>query len=169
MSSFSKKVDLSTLKQNKKKSSVLVYELVCISVHPVLWREGHFIEVAAVVAAFTWLDEHGWPLETLAIWTDKGQWYGARAAWCAAPSIRTHTAVVGPVEAYAHTFSVGQADGLRGFLGWRALLPFLCLDGKSKEMNVMVCVLPNWPQEQNSPKSNKLWLLSALSFYITAD
>lgn len=34
-------------------TSVLVYELVCISVHPVLWRECHFIKVAAVIAAFT--------------------------------------------------------------------------------------------------------------------
>lgn len=65
----------------KKTSIVLVCKLVCISVHPVLWRECHFIEVAAVVAAFTRLDEHCRPLETLAIRADKGHGYGACAAW----------------------------------------------------------------------------------------
>lgn len=100
---------------------VLVCELVCISVHPVLWRERHFIEVAAVVAAFTRLDEHGRPLETLAIRADKGHGYGACAAWRATPPICTHTAVVGPVETDAHTLSVGQVDGLHGFLSLGAL------------------------------------------------
>lgn len=72
-SSSIKKVDLIVLIRNKKSSSsVLVCELVCISIHPVLWRESHFIEVAAVIAAFTRLDEHSRPLETLAVWADKG-------------------------------------------------------------------------------------------------
>ncbi len=106
---------------------------MCISVHPVLRREGHFIEVAAVVAAFTWLDEHGRPLETLAVRADKGHRYGACAPWRAAPSVRAHAAVVGPVEADTHTFSIGQADGLWGFLGRGALLPFLGLDDKRDE------------------------------------
>lgn len=54
VSSFIKKVNLTALKSNKKKSSsILVDELVCISVHPVLRREGHLVEVAAVIAAFT--------------------------------------------------------------------------------------------------------------------
>lgn len=109
----------------KNNSSVLVYELVCISIHPVLWREGHFIQVATVVAAFTWLDEHSRPLETLAIRADKGHGDGACAPWRAAPSIHAHAAVVGPVEADTHTFPIGQASGLRGFLGWGALLPYL--------------------------------------------
>lgn len=101
---------------------------MCISVHPLLWREGHFIEVTTVVAAFTRLDEHGRPLETLTVRADKGHGDGACAAWRAAPSVCAHTAVVGPVEADTHTFSVGQADGLWGFLGRGALLPSLGWD-----------------------------------------
>lgn len=63
-SSFVEKVDLITLKKKSKQnknpsSSVLVYEFMCVSVHPVLRRERHFVEVAAVVAAFARLDEHG--------------------------------------------------------------------------------------------------------------
>lgn len=128
-SSFVEKVDLITLKKNQNKtnpsSSVLVYEFMCVSVHPVLRRERHFVEVAAVVAAFARLDEHGRPLEALAVRADEGHGYRARATWRAAPSVRTQTAVVGPVEADAHTLSVGQADGLRGFLGRGALFPSL--------------------------------------------
>lgn len=97
-----------------------------------LWRESHFIEVAAVTAAFTRLDEHGRPLETLAVRADEGHGYSACAAWRAAPSVCTHTAIVGSVETDAHAFSIRQVDGLRGFLGLGALLPFLRLDGKRK-------------------------------------
>lgn len=101
-----------------------------ISVHPLLWRQGHFVEVAAVVAAFTRLDEHGRPLETLAVQADKGHGYGACAAWRTAASVSTQAAVVRPVQADAHTLSVGQAGGLRGFVGRGALLPSLGLEDK---------------------------------------
>lgn len=37
----------------------LVYELVCVSKHPVLWGQSHFIEIAAVGAAFAGLYKHG--------------------------------------------------------------------------------------------------------------
>lgn len=47
---LTEKVDLNKIYNNP---SVLVNELVCVSVHPVLWRKGHFIEVAAVITAFT--------------------------------------------------------------------------------------------------------------------
>lgn len=137
VSSFVKKVDLITFKLHKK-SSVLVCELVRVSVHPLLWGEGHFVEVAAVVAAFTRLDEHGRPPEVLAVRADEGHGCGARAAWRAAPSVRAHAAVVGPVEADARAVSVGQADGLCGFLGRGALPPFLWLDDKSRAMRVIV-------------------------------
>lgn len=99
-----------------------------VSVHPLLRREGHFVEVAAVVATFARLDEHGRPLEALAVLADEGDGHGACAARRAAPAVRAHAAVVGPVEADAHAVSVGQADGLGGFLGRGALLPFLWLD-----------------------------------------
>lgn len=137
-SSFFQKADLITLKSkqtnnnnNKKRSTVLVYELVCVSVHPVLRGEGHFIEVAAVVAAFTGLYKHGGPLEALAVRAHKGHGNGARAAWRAAPAVRAHTAVVGPVEADTHTLSVRQVDGFWGFLGWGAGLSFLGRDGQA--------------------------------------
>lgn len=116
---------------------------MCVSVHPVLWRECHFIEVATVVTAFAWLDEHGWPLEALAVRADEGHRYCACAAWRAAPSVCTHTAVVGPVEAGAHTLSVGQADGLWGFLCWGALLPSLWLDNNSNRMSVIFWIIVN--------------------------
>ena len=103
---------------------------MCVSVHPLLRGQGHFVEVAAVVAAFTRLDEHGRPLEALAVWADKGHGYGARASRRAAASVRTHAAVVWPVEADAHTLSVGQAGGLWGLVGRGALLPSLGLEAR---------------------------------------
>lgn len=116
-------------KEPRKNSPTLVSEFVCVSVHPVLRREGRFVEMAAVVPAFTGLDEHGGPLEALAVWADKGHRYGACAAWRAAPAVCTHTTVVGPVEADAQAFAVGQADGLWGFVCWGTLLSFLGWDG----------------------------------------
>lgn len=122
----------------KNHSSILVFELVCVSIHPVLWREGHFIEVAAVMITFTGLDKHDRPLEMLSIRTDKGHRYGACAAWWAAPLVCTHTTVVGPVAADTHTFCVGQMDGLWGFVGRGTLSPSLWLDEKHKEMSVIL-------------------------------
>ena len=54
-SSVIEKVDLITVtNQNKtiNPSTVLVYEFVCVSVHPVLWRQCYLIEVAAIIATF---------------------------------------------------------------------------------------------------------------------
>lgn len=104
-----------------------------VSVHPVLWREGDVIQVATVTAAFARLDEHGRLLETLAIRADKSHGHSARAAWRAAPPVRAHAAVRGPVESDTHTFSVGQVDGLRGFLGLGTLLPFLVVKHKTNQ------------------------------------
>lgn len=81
--------------------------------------------MSTVIATFTRLDEHCRPLETLSVGADKGHRDSACAAWRAAPLVRTHSTVVGPVEADTRAFSIGQADGLGGFLGRGALLPFL--------------------------------------------
>lgn len=81
--------------------------------------------MAAVIAAFTRLDEHGRPLETLSIRADEGHRHRARATWRTASSICTYAAVVGPVQPDARAVSVGQTNGLWGFLGWGALPPFL--------------------------------------------
>lgn len=105
---------------------------MCVSIHPVLWRQCYFIEVATVIAAFAWLDEHGWLLEVITIWADEGHGYCACAAWWAASSICAHTTEVGSVEADAHTLSVGQVDGLWGFLGWGALFPSLWMDNRNR-------------------------------------
>lgn len=112
-----------------------------VSVQPLLGREGHFVEVAAVVAAFTRLDEHGRPPEALAVWADKGHGRGARAARRAAPPVRAHAAVVWSVETDARASPVGQADGLCGLLGRGALFPSLWLEDKSKSMHVTLSVM----------------------------
>lgn len=79
-----------------------------VSIHPVLWRKGHFVEVAAVIVAFTRLDKHGQPLEALAVWAYKHHGHGACASWRAAQAVCTHAAVVGAVKTDARTFPVGQ-------------------------------------------------------------
>lgn len=106
-------------------ASRLINKFVCVAVHPVLWRERRFIEVVAVTAAFTWLDEHGRLLEALAVRADKSHRHGVRTARRAAAAVRTHTAVVWSVETNALTFSVGKGDRLWGFLRWGAVLTFL--------------------------------------------
>lgn len=88
--------------------------------------------MSTVIATFTRLDEHGRPLETLSVGADKGHRDSACAAWRAAPPVRTHSTVVGPVEADTRAFSIGQADGLGGFLGRGALLPFLWFEDTNK-------------------------------------
>lgn len=113
-------------------SSILVDEFVRVSIHPVLWREGYVVEMSTVIPAFTRLDEHGRPLEALAIWANKGHGYCARTARRAATSIRTHTAVVGSVETDTQAFAVGQADGFWSFVGWGTLSPFLVWMIKAK-------------------------------------
>lgn len=133
-----------------------------IPIHPVLWRESHFVQVAAVTAAFTRLDEHGRPLETLAVWADEGHGYSACAAWRAAPSVRTQAAVVGSVETDAHAFSIRQVDGFRGFLGLGALLPELQLAGKIKVSSVTSHRNKISPEVK---QCEKLWL----SCYIISD
>lgn len=100
--------------------------------HPVLWRQGHFVQEATVIAAFTWLDEHDWPLETLPVPADKVHGDGACAPRRAAPSLRARTAVVGPEEADALAVSVRQADGLWGPLCWGLLVPFVWLHEEKK-------------------------------------
>lgn len=155
--SFFKKTNLVTLKSNRKKKakqknpSILVCELMSVSVHPVLRREGHFIKVAAIIAAFTWLDQHGQPLKLLTIRARKGHRHGAGAAWRAAPSIRTHAAVVGPVEADARTFPIGQVDWLCDFLSWGAGFPFLWLSYESREIRVItwvIMIIISWNQDK---------------------
>lgn len=161
--SFFKKTNLITLKSNRKKksqarkkkkktlNSILVCELVSVSVHPVLRREGHFIKVAAITAAFTWLDQHGQPLKPLTIRARKGHRHGAGVTWRAAPSIRTHAAVVGPVEADAHTFPIGQVDWLCDFLSWGAAFPFLWSSYESREIRVItwvIMIIISWNQDK---------------------
>lgn len=126
MSSLYQEADLSTLK-----SSVLVYVLVCVAIHPVLRGEGHFVEVAAVLAAFAGLDEHGRPLEALSIRAHEAYGHSARAAWRAASTVRAHAAVVGPIETDTHAFPVGQVEWLGGFLGRGAAFPSLCRDSQA--------------------------------------
>lgn len=98
---------------------------MCVSVHPVLWRERHFVQVAAVPAAFTGKDEHDQSLETLAIRADEGYRRRACAPWQTAPSVCAAATVVGPVQAGALAFTVGQVDGFWGAMRLGTLLPSL--------------------------------------------
>lgn len=105
--------------------SSLVCERVRVSVHPVLWRERHFVQVAAVPAAFTRQDEHDRSLETLAIRADEAYRRRACAPWQTAPSICAGATVVGPEQADALAFTVGQVDGFWGVMDLGTLLPSL--------------------------------------------
>lgn len=96
-----------------------------VSIHPVLRRKAHFVEVAAVIVAFTRLDKHGQPLEALAVRAYEGHGHGARASRRAAHAVGTRAAVDGAVKTDARTFPVGQAERLRGSLSWGAALSFL--------------------------------------------
>lgn len=119
MSSFSKTLGKPNIVHG------LVDELVCVSVHPVLRRQGCLVEMAAVLAALARLDEHGRPPEALAVGADEGHRHGARATRGAAAPVRAHATVVGPVETDALALAVGQTLGLRGLLGGGALFPIL--------------------------------------------
>lgn len=90
-----------------------------------LWWEGHFVKMAAVVAAFTGLDEHGQPQEAFFIWANESHRHSACAARGAAPSVFTHATVVGSIEADTLALTVRQVDGFWGFVGGGTLLPFL--------------------------------------------
>lgn len=90
-----------------------------------LWRERHFVQVAAVPAAFTRHHEHERPLETLAIRADEAYGRRACAPWQTTPSVCAGAAVVGPVQADALAFTVGQVDGLWGAMDLGTLLPSL--------------------------------------------
>lgn len=96
-----------------------------VSVHPVLWRQRHFVQVAAVAAAFTQQDEHDRSLETLAIRADETHGHRARAPRRAAPAVCAGATVVGPVQADALAFSVGQVDGFWGAMDLGTPLPSL--------------------------------------------
>lgn len=95
----------------------LVYKLVCVSKHPVLWGQGHFIEMAAVVIAFTGLYEHSRLLKPFSVWADKRHWDRAGFLRGAAASVSTHTAVVGSIESHTDTLAIGQAQRSGSLLG----------------------------------------------------
>lgn len=108
---------------------------MCVAVHPVLWRERRFVQVAAVGStALTRLDDHGQLLEALAVRTDEMDGQGPRAARGAAAAVCAHAAEGGPVEALADTLAVGEPDGLQGLMGRRAFLPSLEIEKKEKRI-----------------------------------
>lgn len=103
----------------------LVDEFVCVSVQPPLWRHGGLVEMVALVAALARLDEHHRPVEAFTIRAGEGHAGRARAPGRATTAVPAHTTVVGPVEASAPAAGVGQAVGLWGLMGARALPSFL--------------------------------------------
>lgn len=107
-----------------------------VSVHPVLWGEGHFIQVVAVIVAFTRLDKHGRLLKVLAVRTHKSHGHGARAPRQAAPAICTHATVVRAVETDARAVPVGQMEGARGAPSWGAAFSFLWMKHGKGERSV---------------------------------
>lgn len=107
-----------------------------VSVHPELWGEGHFIQVVAVVVAFTRLDEHGRLLKVLAVRTHKSHGHGACAPRRAAPAVCTHATVVRAVETDARTVPVGQMEGARGPLSRGAAFTFLWMKHGKGERSV---------------------------------
>lgn len=114
-----------------------------VSVHPVLRRERHFVQVAAVPAAFARQDEHDRALETLAVRADEAYGRRARASWQTAASICAGATVVGPVQADALAFTVGQACGFWSAMDLGTLLPSL----KVKENSVRVSLFSITSQE----------------------
>lgn len=77
---------------------MLINELVRVSVEPPLRGHGCFIQVVALVAALTGLDEHDRPVEALSIRTGEGHRGSAGAAGGAAAAVPTHTTVVWSVK-----------------------------------------------------------------------
>lgn len=104
-----------------------------VSVHPALWGKGHFIQVVAVIVAFTRLDKHGRLLKVLAIRTHKSHGHSACAARRAAPAVCTRATVVRAVETDTRTFPVGQMEGARGFLSRGAAFTFLWMKQDKEE------------------------------------
>lgn len=116
--------------------SSLVCERVRVSIHPVLWRERHFVQVAAVPAAFTRQNDHYRSLEALAIRAKEA--YGCRACapWQTAPSICAGATVIRPVQADALAFTIRQVDRFWGATDVGTLLPSLKV-----KRTVLLCLL----------------------------
>lgn len=85
---------------------MLIDELVRVSVEPPLGGHGCLIQMVALVAALTGLDEHDRPVEALSIRTRKGHRSGASATRGAAAPVPTHTTVVRSIKTGAPTASV---------------------------------------------------------------
>lgn len=99
----------------------LVFELVRISIEPLLGRHGRLVEVVALVAALAGLDEHHRPAEVISMGADKGHRGCACATRGAATAILADSAVVGSVQAGAPAARIGQTVRLWGLVGTRAL------------------------------------------------
>ena len=103
----------------------LVGELVCVSVEPLLGREGSLVQMTALITALAGMHEHDGVVEALTIRAGKGHGGGACVSGRAAAAVHTYAAVVGPVETHAAAASIGQTQGLWGLVGTGALPPFL--------------------------------------------
>lgn len=104
---------------------MLIDELVHVSIEPPLRGHGGLIQVVALVAALTGLDEHDGAVEALSVGAGEGHGGGAGAAGGAAAPVPTHTAVVWSVQTSAPAARVRQALRLRGFVSARAFTAFL--------------------------------------------
>lgn len=117
----------------------LVCELVCVSVEPLLGREGNLVQMTTLITALAGLHEHDGVVEALSLRAGKGHGGGACAAGRAAAAVHTHAAVVGPVETRAAAASIGQTQGLWGLVGTGALPPFLW---RRERVWVSHCTIP---------------------------
>lgn len=103
----------------------LVFELVRVSIEPLLGWHGRLVEVVALVAALAGLDEHHRPAEVISMGADERHCGSTCATRGAATAIPADSAVVGPVQAGAPAARIGQTVRLRGLVGTRALPSFL--------------------------------------------
>lgn len=104
---------------------MLIDELVHVSIEPPLWGHGGLVQMVALVAALTGLDEHDGPVEALPVGTGEGHGGGAGAARGAAAPVPTHAAVVRSIETSAPTASVRQTLRFRSFVSAGAFTAFL--------------------------------------------
>lgn len=110
----------------------LVDKLVRVSIQPLLWWHGYFVQVPTVLPALAWADEHDGFVHAASFRALEGHRDGAGVSGGTTPAVGANATVVRLVSADAAAAGVAQVNGFWRLVGTSALLSFL--EGKQKKV-----------------------------------